>query len=78
VMTLDFNRKRAMVDAFFDPRATDAEREALIREYGVRYVLYGPTERALGEYDPGKSSLFAEVFSSPRVKLYAVQEQSHD
>jgi hypothetical protein len=74
VMTLDFDTKREMVKAFFDPRTYDSERLALIREYSIRYVFYGPAERALGQYDPGKSSLFAEVFSSPRVKLYAVQD----
>jgi hypothetical protein len=74
VMTLDFNHKREMVKAFFDPETTDSERRALIREYGICYVFYGPAERALGRYDPGASSLFVEVFSSPRVRLYAVQE----
>ena len=76
VMTLDFNHKRAMVDAFFDPATPDAEREALIREYGVRYVFYGPAERALGKYDPGKSPLFVEVFSLPSTHIYAAKEGS--
>lgn len=74
VMTMDFNRKREMVKTFFDSATPDSERQALIREYGIRYVFYGPAERALGRYDPGASSLFVAVLSSPQVRLYAIQE----
>lgn len=74
VMTLDFDRKREMVKAFFDSMTPDSERQALIREYGIRYVFYGPAERALGRYDPNESPLFVEVFLSPQVRLYALQE----
>ncbi len=63
-----------MVKAFFGSATFDSERLALIREYGIRYVFYGPAERALGWYNPGASSLFVEVFSSPQVRLYAIQE----
>jgi len=73
VMTLDFVRKREMVKAFFDSATPDSERQALIREYGIRYVFYGPAEQALGDYDPGSSPFFREVFSSPRVKVYRVE-----
>lgn len=74
VMTLDFNRKREMVETFFSPATSESEREALIRQYDVRYVFYGPAERALGTYDPGASSLFSEAFTSSEVTLYAVEE----
>ncbi len=74
VMTLDFNRKRELVAAFFDAETPDSEREALMRQYDVRYIFYGPAEQALGAYDPGASALFSETFVSSGVKLYAVKE----
>jgi len=74
VMTLDFDRKREIVGAFFDPATSDDERLALMRQYSIDYVFYGPTEQAMGGYDPGESVLFTEVFSSPRVRLYAIRE----
>jgi hypothetical protein len=72
--TVDFYDKTERVERFFDVTTPKDERIDTLRSFNVAYVFYGPAERALGEYDPGESSLFAEVFSSPHVKLYAVQE----
>jgi uncharacterized membrane protein len=74
VMTMDFNRKREMVNDFFDSTTSDDERQALSHEYGIRYVLYGEAERAVGGHDPEEPLPFAEVFTSSRVKIYAVGE----
>jgi hypothetical protein len=63
VMTLDFFQKRDAVDQFFASNTSDQWRADLLRKSGVDYVFYGPAERAVGEYDPRKSPLFAEVFS---------------
>ena len=73
VMTLDFNRKREMVTAFFGNGMTDVERAALLRRYGVRYVFYGPAERALGEYDPASASFLEPAFHTGEVVIYAVK-----
>ena len=75
VMTLDFNHKREMVNAFFDPATPERERQNLVHDFQVLYIFYGPAERALGPYDPDSSPLFLETFSSPQVKLYRVQEE---
>jgi hypothetical protein len=48
------------------------------RSFGVDYVLYGPAEQALGQYDPGDSPLFSAVFSSPRVTVYCVNTENDD
>jgi uncharacterized membrane protein len=52
---------------------SDARRGQIIRDYGVRYVFYGPQERALGGFDPASSSLFERVFTSPLVQVYSVR-----
>ncbi|MDY7041606.1 MAG: hypothetical protein SVX38_12165, partial [Chloroflexota bacterium] len=72
--TVDFYDKTERVERFFDVTVSDDERIDTLRTFDVAYVFYGPAERALGDYDPGESSLFTEVFSSSHVKLYAVQE----
>ena len=77
VMTLEFNDKREMVATFFDSATSDGERQAFIRENGIRYVFYGPAEQALGDYDPGKSPLFVKVFSSPHACVYAVKQETY-
>lgn len=73
VMTMDSHQKEQMVAAFFDPATPEAEREALLRRYGVRYLFYGPAERALGGYNLASSPLFEEVFSSGEVRVYGVR-----
>lgn len=40
------------VAAFYDSATSDHERRALLDEFGVRYVFWGPAERALGDWDP--------------------------
>lgn len=75
VMTMDSHRRQALLESFFDPTTSDGEREALLRRYAVRYLFYGPAERALGGYDPASSPLFEEVFSQGRVRVYAVVEE---
>jgi hypothetical protein len=74
VMTIDFSHKRELVKAFFDDATSDSERRALIRQYGIHHVFYGPAEQALGDYNPGESPLFVEVFSSLRTHVYATKE----
>jgi len=42
---------RPRVAAFYAAETPDAERRALLEELGVRWVLWGPQERALGDAD---------------------------
>ncbi|NLE45706.1 MAG: hypothetical protein GX620_13370 [Chloroflexi bacterium] len=72
--TVDFYDKSERVESFFDTTVSDDARVETLRTFGVAYVFHGPAERALGGYDPGQSSLFREVYSSPAVRLYAVRE----
>lgn len=74
VMTMDFNRKREMVYDFFDPATPDHERLAMIQEYGIRYIFFGPAERELDDYDPATAPWLALTFSTPQVKVYRVTD----
>lgn len=71
VMTMDFYQKRSMVNDFYNTLMTDEKREQMLEEYGIDYIFYGPAERMIGEYDPGVSSLFEEVFSNNKVQIFA-------
>ena len=75
VMTLDFNRKRDQVAAFFGDGMTEAERAALLRQYDVRYVFHGPAERALGPYNPARASFLEPAFRAGEVVVYVVRER---
>lgn len=78
VMTLDFNRKREQVAAFFGDGMSDAERAELLRRYDVRYVFYGPAERSLGSYDPEQAPFLELAYRAGEVSIYSVRGQGDD
>jgi len=71
--TVDFLAKRDAVRRFYDVSTSDAEREILLRDYGVRYVYHGSNERALGSYEPAHASYLEPLFASTGVAIYAVR-----
>lgn len=72
--TVDFYDKRDRVARFFDAAASDVERAETLHTFGVDYVLYGPAERELGDYDPAVASWLALAFSMPQVDVYRVKD----
>ncbi len=73
--TVNFFDKRDRVTRFFDAQVDDEERLETVQTFGVDYVLYGPAERALGQYNPADSPLFSATFSSPQVTIYGVNTE---
>jgi hypothetical protein len=71
-MTADLYGKQDMVRAFFDAEVGDAERAAILQSYNVRYILWGPTERAIGGYDLATSPYVQQVFERPQAAVYQV------
>jgi uncharacterized membrane protein len=63
---------KAAVARFFDAEIPDEERKALLEEYDVAYLFYGPDERALGAFDPEGSRYLVQRFSQDGVRVYAV------
>jgi len=70
--TVDYGGKREAVARFFDAAASDDERLALLRRWGVAYVFHGPEERALGGFDPAGAPWLVPVFQRGEVAVYRV------
>ena len=70
--TLDFYGKEDRVLAFFNSATSDADREAILRQYKVSYVVYSPEEAELGDYDPADASFLTEVYSEGDTTVYKV------
>lgn len=70
--TVDYYGKVAMVNEFFAGETNDTRRREILTQYSVDYIIYGPAEQALGSYSPSGSGFLKEVFSLPKVKVYAV------
>jgi len=71
--TAFYAEKKADVTAFFAAGIPDAERQAILRRYGVDYVLYGPAEQTLGEFEPSGSNYLEEVYRDREVVIYYVR-----
>jgi hypothetical protein len=71
--TVDFFEKRERVVRFFDAAVRDEERAETVQAFGVDYVLRGPAERALGDYDPATTPWLVLAFSTPQVDVYRVE-----
>jgi hypothetical protein len=73
--TVDFYGKEQDVAAFFDSASADPARAAVVRDFAVDYVLYGPAERALGSYSPEQIAWLMPVFQQGSVSLYQVSPE---
>ncbi len=73
--TVRADEKKALVARFYDATTGDGWRRRLLDEYGVDYVFWGPTERALGAFEPQRASYLAPAY---RVGDYAVFEVTGD
>jgi hypothetical protein len=65
--TVDAERMKARVETFFASGTSDAEREAMLREWRAAFVYVGPRERAIGLADPPPGR---EVFRNATVTIY--------
>ncbi len=71
--TLDFYGKRDRVDLFFNEATSDTERQLILQDYSVDYVLHTEQERLIGSYDPAGASFLEEVYNSDGAAVYAVR-----
>jgi uncharacterized membrane protein len=69
----DWLERKAQVKTFFDDATANAWRLALLRQHDIKYVFYGPRERALGEFNPDHSEYLERVFRQGDVALYEVR-----
>ncbi len=70
--TAFYDEKEVNVTAFFNRDTSDVERQAILRRYGVDYLLYGPAERELGDFDPMRAPYLKPSFSTGGVTVYQV------
>ncbi|MGQ9502299.1 MAG: hypothetical protein ACUVSF_10700 [Anaerolineae bacterium] len=69
--TVNVQQKRVAAVRFYGS-ADDIERQNLLRDYGIRYVVHGPRERAMGYFDPSRVSYLQLVFRSQDMAIYRV------
>jgi hypothetical protein len=70
--TLDSAEKQASARRFFQTDTDDEWRQALLQEFGIDYVIFGPAERALGEWDPLSAPYLDQVHRDGTHIIFAV------
>jgi hypothetical protein len=73
--TVDYYNKESMVNEFFNPQVSNDRRQAILHQYSVDYIFYGPVERALGQYNLADSPLLQKVQTVDNVDIYQVRNQ---
>lgn len=50
----------------------DTQRQALLKAWGVQYVIWGPEERALGGWDPRQAGFLSHLFQKGEIDVFSV------
>jgi hypothetical protein len=75
--TLHSEAKYEMLRQFFAD-GDDVFRYQLLLDYGVSYILYGPAERALGDFSPPDVPYLQQVYDNGTVQIFEVVSANHD
>lgn len=67
-------QKRAEATHFFSTTASDADRQAMLKRYGITHLFYGPDEQAMGGFNPQSAPYLRLVFRYNDVTIYEVVE----
>jgi len=68
--TIHYKRRLGETLDFLSPATSDGFRIALARRHSLRYLFYGPRERAVGGFDPEASPRMTRVHRVGRVSTY--------
>lgn len=63
---------RPRVEDFYQQRTSDADRFALIEEFGIDYIFWGPHERALGDWNPEDAQNLEILYNQDEITIYRV------
>ena len=70
--TIEAEKKRALVEAFYQAQTEDSIRRGIIEGHHITYVFYGPRERDLSGGRLETAPLLSEAYTNPGVTVYQV------
>ena len=72
--TMHSSEKRELVEQFYDSETDDVWRRNLITTYDVRWVWWGPWERALGTFDPHEATYLRRAYDAGGYAVFEVEQ----
>jgi hypothetical protein len=76
--TMNFQEKVTAVNLFFADSTPDEWRQALLSDFNIELVWYGPREQALGEFNPNTAVYLTPIHKNDTITLYAVSPLTDD
>ena len=73
--TIQSDEKREQIKIFFKESTPDIWRLALLKQFNVTYLYYGPSERAIGDFSPETAPYLQQVYDNGWVQIYRVLER---
>jgi len=70
--TVFLAQKKPRVVAFYQSATNNADRLRLLTDGRIAFVIFGPHERALGDFDPESAAYLSRQFSSGDYSVYKV------
>jgi hypothetical protein len=70
--TVNSDEKRALAETFFGNTVDEAWRRTLLKKFQVRYVYYGPNEKAAGDFAPSQATYLREIYQNEDVQIFEV------
>ena len=71
--TLYLPDKAGRVARFYQSATPAAERQALLAEGGIDFVIDGPRERALGDLDPAGLPYLSLIYAADGYRIFEVR-----
>lgn len=62
------------IEAFYNGSSSDESRKALISEFNISYIIYGPEEMTLGDWDPNSFSGLKTIISQGMYQVFQIEK----
>ena len=72
--TVNVEEKRTQVHTFFNQDTADAWRIDLLKQFQIRYLYYGRTEKVEGGFDPNEAEYLEVVYDQGGVQIFRFDE----
>jgi len=72
--SINFSTINPWVNEFYSSETTDESRQRLINEFGIGYVLWGPYEQELGEWDPSTAVYLTLIYRDGDYNIFQVAQ----
>jgi hypothetical protein len=74
--SVNLKTMNSRVACFYRTDCPDSERLALLREFKINYIYWGPDERELGDWDPRSFEVLQPVYQQGTVMILKIQKDS--